>query len=189
MDVHHHQPRDWLELQHYCYHVASAVGVACTYIWRPVPFSESNLEDQSKIQAAIDCGMAFQLTNILRDIAEDARVGRVYLPQSHFARYNIDRASWLAEQPNGDWEPLVDEVAELARELYASGWQTIYGLSPSSQRMFSLMWRSYRGLLESVVADKQRLWSPRRIRLSKRKRLSLLTTHFLTPIYTRLPSP
>lgn len=189
MDVQHQQPRDWLELQDYCYHVASAVGLACTYIWRPQLVAGSEAISPSLEQAAIDCGMAFQLTNILRDIAEDARVGRVYLPKTYFARYNVNRSQWLAARPSGQWEALIDEVAELARQRYTSGWRTIYGLSPSSQRMFSLMWRSYRGLLESVVADKPRLWSARRVRLSKRKRISLLTTHLLTPITTRLPMP
>jgi phytoene synthase len=59
------------ELSKYCYHVAGAVGLCCIHVW--------GFHDDRAIPAAIDCGLAFQLTNILRDLGEDARAGRVYL--------------------------------------------------------------------------------------------------------------
>ncbi len=201
MDIEQRQPADWLELRHYCYHVASAVGLACTHIWRADrpsiqaghqlenPLHVWPVESKSLVQSAIDCGLAFQLTNILRDVAEDARSGRIYLPRSDFHDYNIDREQWLAGQPNGEWDALLDHTANRARELYASGWNTIEDLTPASQRMFSLMWRSYRCLLESVVQNKQRLWAGKKIRLPQRQRIRLLTSHFLMPIDTRLQSP
>lgn len=192
MDLSPQQPSDWAELEHYCYHVASSVGLACTQIWRlpAQPLApQPHATDRCARQAAIDCGIAFQLTNILRDVAEDARRGRIYVPQQMFADYQVDAELWLAGQPTGQWEAMLDDIARQARSYYASGWQTFTELSPHSQRMFSLMWRSYRGLLERVVASKQQLWSKNRIRLHNTQRLTLLTTHFIPSIYARLTPP
>ncbi len=175
LDVQHKQPADWQELHHYCYHVASTVGLACTHIWHspergPIP-----------TQAAIDCGTAFQLTNILRDIGQDAQTRRIYVPQPLFDKYSIDNAAWLAGQPTGDWRSMLDEVAQRAEQLYRAGWPTIHVLSPRSQRMFSLMWHSYRDLLNRLMANKERLWTGQKLVLPKRQRLRLLAMHTMAP--------
>ncbi len=186
MDIDYRHMQTWDELDKYCYHVASAVGLACTHIWS-VPGS-SPPQDIPR-EGAIDCGIAFQLTNILRDIAEDARMGRIYLPLEALEQFEIDPAQWLCGRPNGNWRGLLEHTAQRAQQLYTSGWPTIHSLTPQSQRMFSLMWRSYRGLLEQVVAQKDQLWVGRKIRLRKRQRLSLFTSHFISPVYLRLPAP
>ncbi len=159
MDLDHRQPLDWQELNTYCYRVASTVGLACTHIWRK---SESLPR-----QNAIDCGIAFQLTNILRDVAEDAGQGRIYLPQCLLNKHASDSASWLAGEPNGNWLAVVDEVAAEAIRHYDSGWSTIEWLTPPSQRMFSLMWRGYRQLLTQIMREKQTLWNGHKPRLSR----------------------
>jgi len=197
MDLEPTQPVDWSELEHYCYHVASCVGLACAHIWSDSSSDSSAApEDSGQVlggagstRSAIDCGIAFQLTNILRDIAEDARRGRIYVPHSLFVDYQVDVAAWLKSEPTGHWREMLDEVAERARNLYTSGWPTIETLSPHSQRMFSLMWRSYRSLLDQVMKDKARLWTAERVRLRKRQKLGLLTSHFVSPVYARLSPP
>ncbi len=78
------------QLEHYCYLVASAIGLACLHIWGfrgPLP-----------VDAAIDCGLAFQLTNILRDVAEDAQRGRLYLPRQHYEQHGLCEDDLLAAQ-------------------------------------------------------------------------------------------
>lgn len=172
---------DWAELRDYCYHVASAVGLACVYIWRKT--------DQIPLESAIDCGIAFQLTNILRDLAEDARNGRIFLPESLMAKHAVDRVAWLNCQPNGQWEELIDEVAAQAFELYDRGWGVQAALTANSARMFSLMWRHYRYLLEAVLANKRKLWDTRPVRVDTRRKMYLLTSHFVPPLYARLPPP
>lgn len=193
MDLEPAQPRDWSELENYCYHVASCVGLACAHIWSDHSCSadipDRVLGTERYTQSAIDCGIAFQLTNILRDIAEDARRGRIYVPHNLFVDYQVSAGGWLRAEPCGNWAEMLDEVAERARRLYRAGWPTIEILSPHSQRMFSLMWRSYRSLLEQVIADKTRLWTTHRIRLPKRQKLGLLTSHFVSPVYARLSPP
>ena len=68
------------ELERYCYHVAGAVGLCCIHVW-------GFRDDPAVRQFAIDCGLALQLTNILRDLAEDADRGRVYLPREDLDRF------------------------------------------------------------------------------------------------------
>ncbi len=181
MDLEPEQPEDWSELKDYCYHVASAVGLACVHIWRET--------EEIPRQQAIDCGIAFQLTNILRDVAEDAQVNRIYLPKTLFAEFGICQEDWLAGNPSANWEPMIRDVATEAARLYASGWQTIHALTPRSQRMFSLIWRSYRSLLDDVVAQQDRLWHPRKVQLSKMRKAILLSTHFVSPLYASLREP
>lgn len=182
MDLDHHEPEDWKELERYCYHVASAVGLACTHLWRAPQASIPT-------QAAIHCGLAFQFTNILRDVWEDARRDRIYLPCSLLDEYRVDRQSWLEGRPTGQWEAMLDEVGRRAAHYYALGWPTIEALTPRSQRMFSLMWRSYHALLNEVLRNKSSLWTGQRIRVGNRHKLRLLTQHYWSPLYRRLPTP
>ena len=143
-DIDQQQPKTMDELDQYCYYVASAVGLACTYIWRAD--DRPAIKDNHELsQAAIDCGIAFQLTNILRDVSEDARNGRIYLPSDAFSKYQIDQTKWLAGQPDGSWQELIEEVAVRAEGLYQSGWQVNEMLAPKSQRMFSLIQSTMNG--------------------------------------------
>lgn len=181
MDLDHRPPNDWQEADHYCYHVASAVGLACTRIWKA-------REDMPQ-QAAIDCGIAFQLTNILRDVAADAQMGRIYIPLSELNRFGIDRDRWLAGSPNGQWRDAIQAVAQRAESLYASGWQTIDYLPPPSRRLFSLMWRYYHALLAEVLRNLDQLWQPKRVRIRGGTRLRIAAQHFIAPWYWSLPKP
>ncbi len=181
MDIEHQQPQDWSELEHYCYHVASAVGLACTHIWRA--------DRTMPRQVAVDCGIAFQLTNILRDIASDARQGRIYLPLSEFERFGVSPDAWLQLKPGGDWVGMVAAVSARAEALYRSGWQTQQFLPAASQRVFSLMWRYYRELLNQVCRRRAQLWDSKRLKVSPVARARLAAQHFISPLYRALPSP
>lgn len=170
MDLDHVRFRDWSAVDRYCYHVASTVGLACTCIWEA---SQSLPRRQ-----AIDCGLAFQLTNILRDLREDALRDRIYLPLSELERFGCDPQSWIAGSPCGDWLGLVDSVIARAHEFYDSGAPTIDYLPPRGARMFRLMWSSYRELLCAIDRRKADLWKGQRIGLSSLKRIELLTRSF-----------
>ena len=140
-------------------------------------------------QVAIDCGIAFQLTNILRDVANDARMGRIYLPQSDFDHYGVDANRWLAGKPDGAWDDLIRSVSQRAESLYASGWHTIDYLPPPSRRLFSLMWRYYHALLIEVTRNADQLWEEPRMRIPRFTRARLAAQHFIAPWYRSLPSP
>ncbi len=168
------------QLEHYCYLVASAVGLACLHIWEfrnPLP-----------ARAAIDCGLAFQLTNILRDISEDARRGRIYLPRQHFAQHGLCEDDLLDPRPDDRLVCLIEEEIARAKSLYASGWHVWDSLGEDGRPMFSMMWRTYRRLLDRI-AENPRAVATRRVRLGTGERLSLVSQHFFKPVFHRLPVP
>lgn len=173
-DVDPQQPRDWDQLEQYCYHVAGSIGIACTRIWQ----ANENLPSQ----CVIDCGMAFQLTNILRDIATDAKQGRIYLPVTEFEKFDVPKKLWLDGNPTGDWQEMILAIGMRANELYQQGWNTFDHLPNKGQRVFSLMWNYYYQLLQKVVRNPSELWHNPRMRLSKAARLQLIFSHLIPNI-------
>jgi phytoene synthase len=124
-DLSPRQPRSFDELYSYCYQVASVVGMTCVHIW--------GCNSPEALRLAEKCGVAFQLTNILRDIPEDAQMGRVYLPKTDLEQFGLSAEELIAGKPGkhfGDlmafeWnranlyysevEPLLDMVNASAR--------------------------------------------------------------------------
>ncbi len=162
------------QLDRYCYLVASSVGLACLSIW------EGNKPDVHA--AAIDCGRAFQLTNILRDVKEDRERGRIYVPLDLLVAQDVDVDRWRLGQPSGDWQGALQTMIEWARTAYRSGWHVQAALDTDGQRMFSLMWHTYRRLLERIAADLDAVWV-RRVRLTRFEKTSLYLQHAFTPWY------
>ncbi len=173
----------WDQLRSYCHLVASSVGLACVSIWKPT--RDAPLAPEAR-NAAIDCGVAFQLTNIVRDVVEDAQLGRVYLPQQELIRFGLTREDMLRpEAAPAGWANLMRVQFERAQELYDRGWKVIDSISPDSQRMFSLMWHSYRSLLDEMIHSPMQN-RQRRIRPSKWKTLGLMGQHLFAPPFLRL---
>ena len=145
MDLTHSGFETFADLRHYCLHVASAVGLACLAIW--------GCRDERAIGPATDCGIAFQLTNILRDLKEDRQLGRCYLPREDLARFpdQLDLLRFEIARA----EQLYDSAAETARYLPGPG-----------RRMFRLMHATYRALLAEIQRDPLVVLH-RRIRLSR----------------------
>ncbi|WP_404305031.1 phytoene/squalene synthase family protein [Neorhodopirellula lusitana] len=168
------------QLEHYCYLVASAVGIACLHIWgfrSPLP-----------LQSAVDCGLAFQLTNILRDVTEDAQRGRIYLPRQHYEQHGLDEDDLLHPRRDARLRCLIVDETRRAAELFDSGWQVWDSLEDSGRPMFSMIWRSYRSLLRRIAEDPDAIVS-RRVSLGMRERLGIVSNHFVKPLYRRLPVP
>ncbi|MEM9587255.1 MAG: phytoene/squalene synthase family protein [Planctomycetota bacterium] len=168
------------QLEHYCYLVASAVGLACMHIWgfdQPLPS-----------RAAIDCGLAFQLTNILRDIREDADRGRIYLPRQHYEQHGLSEDDLLSPRADDRLRCLVLDEAQRAARLFDSGWGIWDSLHDDGKPMFSMMWRTYRRLLSRIESAPGHV-SDIKIRLSGREKFGLITQHFIGPVFRRLPVP
>ncbi|QDT02603.1 All-trans-phytoene synthase [Rubripirellula lacrimiformis] len=168
------------QLEHYCYLVASAVGLACLHIWEydgPLPTA-----------VAIDCGLAFQLTNILRDISEDASRGRIYLPRQHYEQHGLTEDDLLKPRPDDRLRCLVEDEIDRAKRLFESGWQVWDSLHPDGRPMFSMMWRTYRRLLDRIASDPGAVVL-HRVRLSQGDRWELASRHFVSPLFRRLPVP
>jgi len=167
------------QLDRYCYLVASSVGLACLSIWG------GNGTDVD--EAAIHCGIAFQLTNILRDVREDGERGRIYVPADLMFAHNVDPERWRAGQPDGDWRAVLETLVGWARIEYRSGWNVFDALDVDGQRMFSLMWESYRRLLERIANNLDTVWE-RRVCLTRFEKTSLYLKHAVTPWYRQMRS-
>jgi squalene-associated FAD-dependent desaturase len=183
--------KSWEETSIYCHRVASSVGIACLSIWSRNIGEPPSL---ASVRAALDCGVAFQMTNILRDLGEDSERNRIYLPQDELARFGIDSAKWLALHASptvfainemGDWRGLIRLQIERTKAMYASGWEVANSISLDGQRMFSLMWHSYHHLLQAIEKSPERIWQ-NRVQLSKLQKVRLIGQHLFTPSFKRV---
>lgn len=158
------------ELSDYCYHVAGAVGLCCIHIW--------GFHDQRAIPAAIDCGLALQLTNILRDLAEDADRGRVYLPREDLERFGYSLADLQAHRRDDRFRALMAFEAERARQHYARARALFEYLDPPGRPILDAMLRIYGGLLRQLERCGYDVFS-RRVRLPRWRKLWIAATSVL----------
>jgi phytoene synthase len=152
------------ELYRYCYRVASAVGLACVRVWGAAgreaePYAES-------------AGVAFQLTNILRDLAEDAGRGRVYLPGEDLRRFGYAEADLFAGRRSGAFRELMRFEAGRAYAYYDAAGPLAALLPPAGRAVFLVMLRTYRGLLDAIVRRDFDVFSGR-VRLGRLHKLWL----------------
>jgi len=141
--------RNFADLQHYCYLVASVVGLVCIRIF--------GYTDRRAEQLAIDTGIAFQLTNILRDVKEDAERGRIYLSADLLQEHGIspERITVLAAWPDDatDVLPLLRDLELHAQTLYRSADQLIPLLDADSRPAMRVLVSIYHRLLDRIAAD------------------------------------
>ncbi len=151
------------ELDQYCYHVAGAVGLCCIHVWgfRDAPVVR---------QLAIDCGLALQLTNILRDLAEDADRGRIYLPREDLARFGYSTADLRARVRNGAFRDLMQFEVTRAKRYYARGEELLDHLAAPGRPILRAMLDIYGGLLREIERRDFDVYS-RRVSLPKWKKL------------------
>jgi len=143
------------ELKSYCYYVAGVVGLMMTRIF--------GLEDRSQEPRALALGEAMQLTNILRDVAEDLRLGRVYLPREELARFSLDRAFLERGQVTPEWRAFMRFQIARARQAYTACEPGIAALpDDGSRRTVRLMRTIYAGILDAIEAAGDDVFSARR---------------------------
>jgi 15-cis-phytoene synthase len=131
------------DLRLYCYRVASVVGLVCIHIF--------GYRDPAAEPLAERCGLAFQLTNIIRDVREDAAMGRVYLPEEDLAKFGLAAAELLSTPDPARFRPLLDFEARRAREFYQSGEELIPYVAEDSQPALWVLINIYRALLEKIA--------------------------------------
>lgn len=135
----------WEELAAYCRLVASTIGRMCV---RTFGFA-----DLRALERADELGMALQLTNILRDVREDAGLGRVYLPLEDLERFGVAAADLAAGRPGPGWEGLVHFEADRARALYAGGLRVCDDIPLRAAACVRTMAGIYSALLDRIDAD------------------------------------
>ncbi len=165
--------RDFDELYRYCYHVASVVGLASIRIF--------GYRDPAAELLAERVGVAFQLTNIIRDVKEDAAMGRVYLPREDLARFGVE----VAVLANGDaarvLRPVLALEGERARELYRSADELLPLIDKDARPALWSLVEIYRRLLEKIASRNFDVFSER-IRLTASEKLAVLSRGMLRRI-------
>lgn len=155
------------ELYHYCYRVASSVGLACIHIW--------GFEDEEAKEYAEAAGIALQLTNILRDLGEDLDDGRIYLPERDLESFECMPEIW--RQRGAPFRRMMAFQVERARGYYRKAEPLAKLLSPSGRAVFQVMMRIYRGLLEEIERRDYDVFT-RRVRLSRWRKMRTMLMAF-----------
>ncbi|MDP2795121.1 MAG: presqualene diphosphate synthase HpnD [Sulfurisoma sp.] len=136
---------DFKALHLYCYRVASVVGLLAAEIF--------GTTDRRTLKYAHDLGLAFQLTNIIRDVGEDARRGRIYLPQDELARFGVTEADILNSRETDAFRALMAFQTERARGYYGRAMEQLPAVDRKNQRAGLIMAAIYRTLLEEIARD------------------------------------
>ena len=158
------------ELYDYCYHVASVVGLVCIKIF--------GYREQFAEQLAEEVGVAFQLTNILRDIKEDAQLGRVYIPQEDLTHFSIAPSELQSGSDLGRLRPLLEMQANRAREFYKSADRLLPLIEDDSQGALWTLVTIYHRLLDRIVERNFDVFHDR-IRLGTLEKLVILSKGFI----------
>jgi phytoene synthase len=143
MDLNQHQYADFKSLQLYCYRVASVVGLLAAEIF--------GYSDRKTLKYAHDLGIALQLTNIIRDVGEDARRGRIYLPQDEMAQFGVHTSDILDARETDAFRKLMAFQIERAQRFYDQALTELPVADRKAQRTGLIMAAIYRATLVEVV--------------------------------------
>ncbi|TAK92110.1 MAG: squalene synthase HpnD [Burkholderiaceae bacterium] len=144
MDLEQSRYLDFAGLNKYCFHVAGVVGLLAAEI-----FGRS---DERTLAYAEKLGLAFQLTNIIRDVGEDARKGRIYLPVDELQRFDVKAAEILNGRYSDNFTRLMQFQAQRAQQLYDEAFALLPAADLRAQRPGLIMAAIYRTLLDEVSA-------------------------------------
>jgi phytoene synthase len=149
MDLTHHRYADFAALTLYCHRVAGVVGQLSAGIF--------GYTEPSTIDYAENLGLAFQLTNIVRDVGEDARRGRVYIPAEDLARFGVDPDDLCAARYTPSFEQLMAFETRRAREHYQRAFSALPAADRRAQRPGLMMAAIYATLLDEIERDGYRV--------------------------------
>lgn len=145
MDISHARHPDFKSLQLYCYRVASVVGLLSVEIF--------GYSDRNTLKYAHDLGIAFQLTNIIRDVGEDARRNRIYLPMDEMQQFGVSAAEILNAKETENFQKLMTFQIERAQRYYQQALEHLHAGDRKAQRTSLIMTTIYRATLDEVAAS------------------------------------
>ena len=149
-------------LREYCYRVAGTVGLTCTHVF--------GFRDHRALDLAEKLGLAFQLTNIIRDVRDDYAMGRVYLPDEDLAQYNVNREDFARSEATLGVRELLRFEAQRARQCYEEGAALLSLVAPESRAALWLLVHTYSALL-ARIEDLDFAVFGERVRLSKAEKI------------------
>lgn len=144
MDIVKNRYKNFAELEDYCYHVAGLVGLTCMKIF--------NYESPTANQTALHLGLAFQLTNIMRDVGADLELGRIYLPQDLLHKHNYSESDLLNKKMNANFVALMTEMAERAQQSFKKGKAEFIHDTKNKLIATQIMTAVYQRVLEKICA-------------------------------------
>src|SRR6201993_527651 len=162
--------RTFEELYQYCYRVASVVGLVCIHVF--------GYRDPAAEPLAERLGLAFQLTNIIRDVKEDAGVGRIYLPEEDLNKFGISLAALRSAADPALFRPLLAMEAARARDYYRAGEELIPLVEEDSQPALWVLITIYHRLLDKIAVRGYDVFSGK-VSLTVREKIGILIKGFL----------
>ncbi|HEY2335959.1 MAG TPA: presqualene diphosphate synthase HpnD [Burkholderiales bacterium] len=145
MDLTQTRYLDWPGLERYCYRVAGVVGLLAAGIF--------GYRDPRTLEYAKNLGIAFQMTNIVRDVGEDARKNRIYLPMEDLKRFNVPAAEILNSRESPAFHELIKYETDRAKSYYAKAFAALPDEDRKAQRAGLIMAAIYRTLLDEIERD------------------------------------
>lgn len=153
MDLTRDRYSDFASLAVYCRKVAGVVGELSARIF--------GYSDPRTLEYANDLGIAFQLTNIIRDVGEDARRGRIYIPIDEMSRHDVSATDILNRRATPQFRQLIEYQTSRARDFYRRAFASLPAADRKPQRAGLVMAAIYRALLNEIEADGYRVLTQR----------------------------
>ncbi len=153
MDLNQSRYLDYANLRLYCHRVAGVVGVLAAGIF--------GYRNPQTLDYAAKLGLAFQLTNIIRDVGEDARKNRIYIPMNELKQFNVTAADLLNARHTDGFSQLMAFQTERAKQCYADAMATLPTEDRRTQRPGLVMAAIYRTLLDEIATDGYRVLNQR----------------------------
>lgn len=178
MDLRFNRYADFTQLQLYCYRVASVVGLLSAQIF--------GYQNHNTLKFAHDLGMAFQLTNIVRDVGEDARRGRIYLPLDELKKAKVSEADILSSNKTPEVKELIEFQIERAESFYDKALRELPLEDAKEQRAGLMMAAIYRTLLREIQADGAENVLTHKIAIPPFRKLILALKAFFKYSYTHV---
>lgn len=166
------------ELYQYCYRVASVVGFVCIHVWG------FDAAEGKALEYAEACGLAFQLTNILRDVREDAERDRIYLPQEDLRQFQVTEEELKQGRITDNFRALMRFEADRAKAYYRQAEHLLPLLHPTGRSTYTIMLKIYRGILDSIERNNYDVHT-RRARVSTPRKLSIVAGAWLRSRFQR----
>ena len=171
MDLDAQRYADYESLELYCYRVASVVGLLSIEIF--------GYQNPACHDYAVYLGKALQLTNILRDVKNDAARGRIYLPQSELAKFNVSEAEILDTKYSERYFALAESVAGRAREFFQLARNTLPAEDRQAMVAAELMGSVYWQLFKKLETNRFDVFGPQSVKLGKPRKLALVFRSWL----------
>jgi phytoene synthase len=170
MDLVQRKYQTFEELYQYCYNVAGVVGLVCVSVW--------GAKDAAVWKLAEYRGVALQLTNILRDLREDYRRGRMYLPVEDLHRFGVDPEKIGAGKADASFDRLMKFQIERARSYYEMSSLLEDHITPDCRATSAAIMRIYRALLEEIARNPRKVLD-QRVRVSTGRKMRIMVGAYL----------